>query len=206
MKISLEVHGREMTFSEAELTAILESHFDTNVAKTAKREVPQRPTEGEYFKVDPTAIDQTLFTEKRKDEKQEKTRQLILDAFAEVKKNLNRYGKPFITFIPKKTWHSKTGRELKELAEDIGDHMADWVEQALEWAQRISNGEAWEAICNDLDILEWYRAIIWKSGCCIFVGGARKGYFKAPASNLPDFTYGWNQKLPTAVPLVVLYK
>ena len=36
--------------------------------------------------------------------------------------------------------------------------MADWVEQAFEWAQRISNGESWKTICNDADTAKLINA------------------------------------------------
>ena len=82
-QISLQVSGREMTFSEEELVSILEKHFDAKEtqpqgenAQTAetkqqeKVEVAQTPTEGKCFEVNPMVIDQSLFSEPRDDSRQ----------------------------------------------------------------------------------------------------------------------------------------
>ena len=145
MKVTLPIYGREKTFSEQELIAILEKYFSNEATEqTTTANVAQVPTDDQWFEVNPRAINQSLFQKKRKDERQEKTRKLILEAFAEVKSSPEKYGKKFKTMMPKKTWTSKTVEELKQLACKLGDHNADWVEQALEWAQRICNGESWE--------------------------------------------------------------
>lgn len=147
MKITLPVHGRERTFSEQELIAILEKHFSNEATeKATTANVAKVPTEDQAFEVNPQTINQSLFQKERKDRRQEETRQLILEAFAKVKSNPKKYGRKFKTMMPKKTWRSKTVEELKQLACKLGDHNADWVEQALEWAQRICNGESWEAV------------------------------------------------------------
>ena len=61
LEITLNVHGRERTFSEKELIAILEKHFSNEATKqvsTAK--VAQEPTEDKWFEVNPQTIDQTV--------------------------------------------------------------------------------------------------------------------------------------------------
>ena len=170
--ITLPVNGRKMTFSAEELIVILEQHFENKELEAKKVEVVQKPTEGEWFMVDPNSINQNLFQKKRNDSRQEKTRKIILEAFIEVKNNPKKYAKPFKIMMPKKTWLNKEIKELIELAEKDGNHIADWVEQALEWAQRISNGESWEAICNNPDTAKWYRLVIWKNGKYKIVGGS----------------------------------
>ena len=35
---------------------------------------------------------------------------------------------------------SKNVRELEKLNNSLGSYMAEWIEQELEWAQRILNG------------------------------------------------------------------
>lgn len=207
MKITLPIHGRERTFSEKELIAILEKYFSneaTEQATTAK--VAQVPTEDQWFEVNPQTINQSLFKKKRKDERQERTRKLILEAFAEVKSSPEKYGRKFKTMMPKKTWTSKTVAELKQLACEFGNHNADWVEQALEWAQRICNGESWEAVCNNADTANWYRLVVWKNGCYRLVGGSRTNYFNGPASDVGNRGYYSNYRIIGAVPLVVLKK
>lgn len=207
-KITLQINGREMTFSESELIGILENHF-TNQKETHEQKeykTMQKPTEGKCFEVNPKAINQNLFSEKRKDSMQEQTRQIILEAFTKLNEEPEKYGRPFKTMIPEKTWSSKTVKELKEIANNLGDHMADWVEQALEWAQRIANGETWEDVCNEADTENWYRLVIWKNGYSRLVGGARKCNFFNPASYVFNINYYSVNRLNHTVPLVVLYE
>lgn len=213
MKITLQVSGREMTFSEKELVAILEKHFDTEATKQkekdaqkqAKAEVVQVPTEGKWFEVNPKAIDQRLFSKPRNNKQQEKTRKIILEAFAEMRMD-SKYVRTFKTMRPKKRWNVKNVGELKEIACYLGGHMAYWVEQALEWAQRISNGETWESICNEPDTANWYRLVIWKSGCPRLIGGSCRSSGYIPASDVCSDDCNSNGRLVDTVPLVVSYK
>lgn len=207
MKITLPIHGRERTFSEKELIAILEKYFSneaTEQATTAK--VAQVPTEDQWFEVNPQTINQSLFKKNRKDERQERTRKLILEAFAEVKSSPEKYGRKFKTMMPKKTWTSKTVAELKQLACEFGNHNADWVEQALEWAQRICNGESWEAVCNNADTANWYRLVVWKNGYARLVGGLRNCDYGNPASDVDVYDCNSFDRIFSTVPLVVLYE
>ena len=207
MKITLPIHGRERTFSEKELIAILEKYFSneaTEQATTAK--VAQVPTEDQWFEVNPQTINQSLFKKKRKDERQERTRKLILEAFAEVKSSPEKYGRKFKTMMLKKTWTFKTVAELKQLACEFGNHNADWVEQALEWAQRICNGESWEAVCNNADTANWYRLVVWKNGYARLVGGSRHNSDYYPASDVVSGGCNSDDRICHTVPLVVLYE
>lgn len=197
MKVTLPINGRESTFSEQEPIDVLEKHFSNESTEQVTTEkVAQKPTEGQWFEVNPQDIDQTLFREEREDVSQEKTRKRILEAFAEIKSNPEKYGKNFKTMILKKTWLYKTVEELMQLACEWGDHNVDWVEQYLEWAQRISNGESWKAVCNYADTANWYRLVIWKNGYGRLVGGASSINSDFPASDIdkndcdPDFVCG----------------
>ena len=204
MKVILSLKdGREITFQDVENISIPEKNLQIKEAEKTW-EIAQRPTEGKLFKVDPLSIDQALFKKKRSDSRQEATRQHILEAFEEVKKN-SKYAKPFKTLMPEKTWNSKTVSELKELASSLGDHNADWVEQALEWAQRIANGEAWEEICNKPDTANWYRLVVWKNGYARLVGGSRNNSNYSPACVVRNCYYCDHNHIYYAVPLVVLY-
>lgn len=207
LEITLPVHGRQRTFSEKELIAILEEHFSNEaIEPVSTAKLALVPTEDKWFEVNPQTIDQSIFQKERKNARQEKTRRLILEAFAEVKNSPEKYGKKFKTMIPKKSWKSKTVEELKQLACELGGHNADWVEQALEWAQRICNGESWEAICNKADTANWYRMIIWKNGYARLVGGSRYLSIDCPASDVGDSDYDSNNRICDTVPLVVLKK
>ena len=209
MKVSLQVDGRELSLEEVE--SIVREYFSTKrVADgetTTQQEAKpiQRPTEGIPFKVNPLEIDRNLFQKEREYKRQEETRQLILEAFTKVDEDPEKYGKPFKTLMPEKTWQGwKKVGELIDIAYKLGDHDADWVEQALEWAQRISNGETWEDICNNPDTANWYRLIEWKNGYYRLVGGSRERYNYRPASDVHDDNYLSNYGIFYTVPLVVL--
>ena len=175
----------------------------------------QRPKGGIPFPVNPSGIDRKLFQEEREKSEQEKTRKLILEAFANVDEYPERYGKPFKTLMPKKTWERKDVSDLIELANNLGDHEADWVEQALELAQRISNGESWEDICDTLDTARWFRLVKWKNGDYLRVGGSREfnnsysaSYFRYlnfySASDVRKLGCNFDNEVTFTVPLVVL--
>lgn len=205
MKVTLLVHGREKTFSEKELIAITEKHFPNEVteqASTAK--MSKVPTENQWFEVDPLGIDLKLFRKKRKDASQETTRKLILEAFAELWRNPRKYGRKFKTMMPKKDWSHKTGKQFSEMGCKLGNHMADWVEQAMEWAQRIANGESWEDVCNKADTANCYRAIIWKNGSIRIVGGSHYSDLCCSASDVHNNDYDYDFIFINTVPLVVL--
>ncbi len=168
-------------------------------------------TEGaKWYEVNPLAIDQNLFQKSRMcfSWMQEDTRKLILDAFDVLNNNPERYGQKFITIIPMKTWReADTASELRRLAYEFGGNVANWVEQALEWAQRICNGASWKDICDYYDTEEWRRLVIWKDGCERLVGGCRrKGFFgRLPASYISD-GYHATFDIYDAVPLIVVYE
>lgn len=157
------------------------------------------------FTVSHMTINYSLFQQVRDDYEQEKTRRTIVRAFEEVKNNPSKYTKPFTIIIPKKTWSEKTVWELQELAQDIGDHVADWIEQALEWAQRITNGETWKSICNMPDDAKWYRLVIWKNGYVRIVGGSTEHNNPNPASDVGCDDCNMGDVLANSVPCVVSY-
>lgn len=170
-------------------------------------DVAQTPTEGNRFEVNPLGINRSEFEKPMSNRKQEWTRQTIREAFAEVDKHPEKYASAFYTLIPEKEWNGyKTVAELKEYANDQGGLMADWVEQALEWAQRIFNGESWEAICNNADTSKWYRMIVWKNGHARHVGGSRARGNDDSASYVFHYNCGSNYEIDDTVPLVVLKK
>ena len=170
-------------------------------------DLAQTPSEGKLFEVNPLGIDRSKFEKPMSNRKQEWTRQIIQKAFAEVDKHPEKYASAFYTLMPEKKWNGyKTVAELKAYANDLDGQMADWVEQALEWAQRLFNGESWETICNNADTANWYRVILWKNGCYRLVGGSRNYNVLNPASDVFDYDYGSFNCIYDTVPLVVLKK
>ena len=160
----------------------------------------------DIIEVNPETIDQSLFENKRSDENQEKTRKIILDALIELKKNPEKYVQRFELFVPKKKWEMKTVGQLKELASNFGNGMADWVYLSLEWAQRISRGGTWEALCNDNDISKWCRLILWKDGSIRINGGSSKVHIDFPVSDVGDQEFTPDIICGCSVPLIVRYK
>ena len=179
--------------------------MDKTTKKITTKKVIQGPTEGRWFDVNPLEIDQTLFQQKRNDWKQEPIRKLILQAFDAVNKNPEKYGRKFKTMMPYKNWCSKTPKELEQLACELGDHNADLVEQALEWAQRIYNGESWQTVCNNRDTAKWAR-LITSQGGYLYVGGWLSESYGYPASFINELYFLFFHTTNTAVPLVVLYE
>ena len=107
--------------------------------------------------------------------------------------------------MPEKTWRSKRVANLKKIANKLGDHCADWVEQALEWAQRIANGESWEDICNKRDTANWYRMVVWKENLLRLVGGSCNSINFNPAFVGGESVYSFLSSIDCTVPLVVAY-
>lgn len=208
LELTLPVFGREMTFSEEELIAILEKNFSSEaVQPEPENGVIRLPAEGEWFEVNPLTINQKLFEKERKDSKQERTRLLILEAFVELRNNPIKYARKFETLIPRKTWKTKQVFQLEDVAKKMGDRNANWVEQALEWAQRICNGESWQAICNDVDTNKHFRLVKWKNGRARLIGGSTAIYTQSFApSDFGEHDYSGGTLLEYAVPLVVRYR
>lgn len=161
----------------------------------------------DFFEVRPEDITASRFQMVRKDPLQEQMRKTILEALAKVKKHPKRYGKTFWTLRPTKTCEWRTVSELVKFAKTRGDRIANWVEQALEWAQRIQNGETWEAICNKSDTEEWYRLVKWKEGYpqYVIVGGSRKSARSLPAAYVQACDYFSDRTLCYTIPLIVVH-
>jgi len=177
----------------------------TAYKKLDEYEVAQIPIEGKLFEVDPLGIDRSCF-EKPRSEWQERVRKTIQEAFEELEKHPVKYASPFYTLIPEKNWNGcKTVTELMEYANDLGGYVADWVEQALEWAQRIYNGESWEVICNNADTANWHRLVIWKNGHCRLVGDTRNSRNNYPPTDLGNGCDS-DDRLNRTVPLVAFKK
>lgn len=198
-----EIRNLEEVFQEAigRIQGIMEEHVK---AAQAAGETEEMQADGEPHEVNIATINRSLFEEKREDQKQEMTRLLILEAFAEADKN-PAYA-AFSTVIPKKTWEVKTAGQLDKISQDWGGHTADWREQALEFAQRISNGESWEDICNKADTLDWYRMVWWKNGRMRLVGGSRENSDKDAPADFGAENWHAERRNASAVPLIVIPK
>lgn len=174
---------------------------------SAKEEFCLPIAEGKLFEVNPLKIDRSKFKISVSKPMHKWVLRTINEAFLEVDKHPEKYSSPFYTLIPEKKWAGfKYVDELIEYANDLGGYMADWVEQALEWAQRISNGESLEDLCDAPDTANYYRIFFWKNNYVRRVGGSRAcgDDNSATAINISDthcITY-----VDRTVPLVVIKK
>lgn len=164
----------------------------------------QTPFKGKRFKVNLETINLNLFLEAREDSKQEKIRQIIVEALT-VAQNNPKYAKPFTTIIPEKDWSAKYVFELEMLCYKFHGHTADWVEQCLEWAQKISNGVSWQELCNDADACDWYRLVSWKYDRLCLIGGAKALNSRVSATNVIAYSFRSDSVLSDTVPLIVVY-
>jgi hypothetical protein len=152
------------------------------------------PTEEhKLFEVDLNGIDFTLFQDKREDPKQEEARKLILEAKEEFEQQPRLHpNTKFYTMRLRETWYKneiKHVGNLDKIAKQLGGYVGDWAEQALEWAQRISNGENWNTICNYSDNATTYRVVRWKDGNLRVVGGNSKTMVPCPPSHVSSINY-----------------
>ena len=181
----------------------MKKHNNKSIERGKKEKKPRKEKNWKSirrFEVKPAEIDRSIFERKREKYREEWTRQLILEAFKEVEANPERYGKPFTIVIPIKTWKVKSTLELKEMTTDFGGCMLNWVEQVLEWAQRIANGESWKKVCYEPDQEDCYRLIIWKDGKIHNVGGSKRNK-ENPMICIGNICYS-NEKFDCAVPSV----
>ena len=152
-------------------------------------------------------MDRSKFENPMSDGRQEWTRGAIREAFAELDKHPEKYAATFYTLIPEKKWKgNKLVADLEEYANNLGGYMADRIEQFLEWAQRICNGESWEIICNNADMANWYRLIRTTNKGYLLIGGSRKCGDNCPACEIFDVVYFSDSTAEGTVPLVSIKK
>lgn len=198
-KITLKIYGKEMFFTRSELERIVEDYF---TIKTNANQENRSYIEGKWFFVDPMSIDRNLFSQERDSVNQEKTRKYILEAFEELDKHPEKYGRGFKTRVLSKEIGIKCSIYLmRDFIIPFGDHIANWVEQCLEWAQRISNGETWQSLCNDFDKSSHFRLVMWKEGYAS-IGGSKDNNYYEPATHvwiLPKMNYDYRYLAPLVV-------
>lgn len=201
-KWTLPINGREMTFTKQELIAILEKNFSQEANKQTNTEKKWSiSSEGKRFKVDLLSIDRSIFKKKRPNRPQEMTRQFILEAFEQVDKYPERYASQFEILIPKKNWTgSKAVVEIEQYAKEFGGQVTDVVEQALEWAQRISNGESWDVICNTND----FKLIACRKGYARISEGSNEILNFIPILKTKTEVYGGREVFYNTVPVVTI--
>lgn len=180
--ITLFSRGREVKLSEEELDKLL----DRFLKEKEREAIPIVRTST----VVPYSIDRRIFTEPRKNYEQDIVRHKILWALDEVEKNPEKYSRPFQILIPKSfDWETvariKSISEMEAFAKKIGGHLTEDVEQCLEWAQRIDNGDTdhWWKICQDPERAEDKKLVKWGKGY-VLVGGSGMS-----ASTLSDFRW-----------------
>lgn len=134
----------------------------------------KRPREEELFEVCPVKLLLCRkFFENLSENYGVNLKRYILKALDRVERDPCRYISTFYTLIPEKTWNQRvTPKQLEAYAIKRGGHLADWTEQALEWAQRIINGETVKELYFNPDTVKWPRLVSWKRvGRYAIVGG-----------------------------------
>ena len=120
----------------------------------------------------PDSIKQWNLYKNKGSKEEEWVKRVVSEAFVEVNNNPQKYAKPFEIMIPCKEKSKSTIEEWKYFAENVGGHIADWVELALSWAQMVDNGVSWDAICKVPDTEYYHRLVIWKDGRVRRIGGS----------------------------------
>ena len=159
-----------------------------------------RPAIGEWFEVNPLAIDRRLFNEERTDKEQERVRLEILDAFERLKRYPGE-GQPFKTLVPSKPYSANTRKGLQRIACQLGEYVAEYNEKVLEWAQRLANGETWEDVCNKPDPRGIH--VIFSNGVSVVAGLSRKSGTKMDV--IPFFSNDLVTNPEGLFPMVVSY-
>ena len=197
-KITLTVHGRNLTIERGVLEELLENKFqrgelikelenyETQKANRTELgfEISIKPAVGKAFLVRPMLIDRSFFGSSRRKKLHEVIRLLICQAFDELDKYPEKYSQDFVTIIPKKTWNVKTVSELQIYARENKCFIANWVYQVLEWAQRIQNGETWDDVCVYADYLDCRRIVLWNNGFYRKVGDTLTSKTANPATHI----------------------
>ena len=81
----------------------------------------------------------------------------------------------------------------------------NWTEQALEWAQRISNGETWESICDNSDTANCLRLVAWENNYYRLIGDSGNWKNKKPPTRIGS-SCKIDTRLSSTVPLVAFKK
>lgn len=200
MQVTLKINGREEVFSNVEEIISIKEEYPSYPLEGKKD--PEPEVERSYL-VDPKSINRKLFSKELSDSKQEEVRQLILEAFSMTRKEPERYNKAFKNVVPEKNWiGSKDVQDLINVAYGMNGCLATWVELALEWAQRISNGESWESICNISDENPYYRLVEWKDKTIRSIGGSHNTFDMSPTAKIGEEQHSVEEHVLFAVPLV----
>ena len=154
-----------------------------------------------WKKIELSAIKRRKFLFKRLDPSQEVIRKLIRQALKEAKKNKGHYSS-FELMVPEQ--HLGNGLDsMINGAKSYHAEIANWIEQALEWAYRISEGESWKSLCNEPDDSEFFRVIFWKDDEVAFIGDGCNYCIRPQTSILTDFFAANELCYGCSVPLLV---
>ena len=196
MKVTLMIDGRERSFTEGELTRIVEEYCK----KEGTESVRKKTTVGSWLVVNFTTINTKMFETPRKEAKQEEIRLLILEAIEIAKRNENFQN--FEIQVLEKKWKSKSYREFKDIARKNEAHIATWVEVALWWATQIQAEQDWEKLCNEKEDCEWYKLAEWKNTLA-YIGNCTSSNGKAPATEIFECGFLNRIQICDAVPFLV---
>ena len=203
MKILVQVHGEERSYSERELIRALErlADLDGNTKSTAIVQKASPPKVGEWFTIKPNEIKWENVERACKEAGADDLWAGISWARGQMLTN-PKYQGEIQTLVPEKTWEWKTEKELRKMASELGDEIVDEVIVYLELSQRIDNGEAVKTLTKKPDHLPYYRQIITRDGGTGFVGGASANNNKNSPADVNRNKYNPNNKNNNTVPAV----
>ena len=209
MKVTLQVDGRQMTFSKVENIQISEETVQSEKEKSNNGGTVSfidHPLVNEgWFYVYPRAIDRAFF-EKEVEEKAVQTRDFILEALEKVRKYPYLYDNDIKVRIPKDVFQYRDKSYdviIAELSEN-NEYLIDWVELALIWAQRIKDGEGWDMLYNtNFNVSNYHRFIRWKGNQIATVGGSLAPYvFNYPEQYISPIIKSRDKKNRWGVPII----
>ncbi|MCL2859852.1 MAG: hypothetical protein FWF46_04705 [Oscillospiraceae bacterium] len=190
MRILLQVHGEERSYSELELIQALERLEDLkgNTKTTEIVQKTSRPMVGKWFTVKLADIDWNFVEKSCRNAGADYLWKDIDWARSQIPTN-HKYQGEIQTLVPAKNWEWKTEKQLREMAKELGNEMVDEVIFYLELAQRIYNGEPVNTLTEKADHLYFYRLIITRSGGTGFVGGVSACNLRVPPAVVYRFLY-----------------
>lgn len=177
-------------------------------------EYAKKPKAGHKFCVDLQSIDVEKIEKMPCKVYYEGIKKVVLYALKLAQVMPAKYGNRFYTYIPYleelefDDFKFEVVSQLVEFGSKIGDHCADWIEQGLEWAQRIQNGEDFVSLCEIQDAIEYSRIVVFDDDMLWNVGGGGNdvhSYCVPPADVVPT-RYDTTLDKIRYVPLVVGYE
>lgn len=141
----------------------------------SKEVITAQLKDGEWFRIDREVINKSKEEIRRKCNEAGTEGKELWNRFKKSNKianeNPDQYPCLIETYIFEHNWEYKTGQEMRDMCEDVGDGMCDEVICDLELQMRICNGELVYDLIQKADRLPRVRVIKLRNGGTGFFGG-----------------------------------